>query len=182
MALGIALFVGFGLSYLALGDKGLVGTFRVGPWVAWTEVGSPRPDPYTRAYASRSGALQLARAEGIRFSASRDSDGQKLERACTYRVDGTTPVSAFWTLVATDNEGRIISRPGAALAMNSQRLAREDDGRAIIRVSSKLAAGNWLEITGEGNFELVLRLYDTSVFSGFGDFLDGLPAILREAC
>ncbi len=182
MCLSIALGLGFGLSYLALVDRGLFGTFRLGPWVAWTGVGSPEPDPYTRAYISRSRALQLARAEGIRFIASHDSAGQALERECTYRIAGSTPVSSFWTLFAVDNAFRIISREGTPLAMNSQRLARANDGAALIRVGPDLNAENWLEIEGRGNYRLVLTLYDSSIFSGFGSLVEVLPTILREAC
>ena len=182
MCLSTALGLGFGLSYMALVDRGLFGSFTLGPWVAWTGVGSPEPDPYTRAYVSRSGALQLARAEGIRFVASRDSAGQELDRSCTYRIDGNTPVSSFWTLFAVDRAFRLISREGTALAMNSQRLARTNEGTALVRVGPDLGADNWLEITGEGDFRLVLTLYDSSVFSGFGALVEVLPTILREAC
>lgn len=182
MCLSIALGVGFGLSYLALVDRGLFGTFNLGPWVAWAGVGSPEPDPYTRAYVSRTGALQLARAEGVRFIASRDSAGQILDRACTYRIDGNTPVSSFWTLFAVDRTFRIISREDGAMAVNSQRLARANDGTALVRVGPDLSADNWLETAGEGDFRLVLTLYDSSVFSGFGSLVLVLPTILREAC
>ena len=182
MSLSIALGLGLGLSYMALGDKGLFGTFRLGPWVAWTEVGSPEPDPYTRSYISRSGALQLARAEGIRFTALSDSEGKILDRTCTYRIEGGTPVSSFWTLMAVDRNFAIISRSGTPLALHSQRLVRNDDGTALIRISPYLSADNWLEIRGEGDFRLVLTLYDSSVFSGFGSLVDILPTILREAC
>ncbi len=179
---GIALLVGFSLSYLALDQARLFGTFRQEPWLTWKDVGSPRPDPYSRAYGARTGALFLTQAEGIRFVATRDSDGQTLRRNCAYRVDGTTPVSAFWTLVATDINGAIIARKGTPPAMDSRRLARNQDGSFLIRVSPALAAGNWLETSGTGNFELVLTLYDTSVFSGLGSLDDELPAILLEGC
>ncbi len=178
----IALVVGFSLSYLALDRGMLFGTFRQGPWLTWKDVGSPRPDPYTLAYGARSGALFLTRAEGIRFVAKRDSDGQKLERNCAYRVDGVMPVSAFWTLVATDLNGELITKKGTPPAMQSQRLARTEDGSVLIRASPFLAAGNWLEIAGTGNFELVLTLYDTTVFSGFGSLDKPLPSISLEGC
>jgi len=178
----IALMVGFSLSYLALEQGRLFGTFRQGPWLTWKDVGSPRPDPYSLAYGARTGALFLARAEGIRFVAKKDSDGQLLKRNCAYRVDGVMPVSAFWTLVATDPNGALISAKGTPPAINSRRLARNEDGSALIRVSPFLAAGNWLEIVGAGNFKLVLTLYDTSVFSGFGALDQPLPSILPEGC
>ena len=68
------------------------------------------------------------------------------------------------------------------MAMHSQRLARANDGSAVIRIGPDLAEGNWLEITGDGPFQLVLILYDTSVFSGFGSLVNALPSILLEGC
>ncbi len=182
LLIGTALLVGFSLSYVALEQGRLFGTYRQGAWLAWPNVGSPRPDPYSLAYGARSGALQLARAEGIRFVAVTDSDGQPLKRNCAYRVDGTMPASAFWTLVATDMSGTLINRETTPPAMHSQRLSRAEDGSVLIRVSSRLAPGNWLEITGTGRFRLVLTLYDSTVFSGLGSLEEALPAILPEGC
>jgi len=178
----IALLIGFSLSYLALDQARMFGTFRQGPWLSWKDVGSPRPDPYSMAYGAKTGALFLTRAEGIRFVATSDSNGQTLMANCAYRVDGTTPVSAFWSLVATDPNGELINQKATPPAMDSRRLARNRDGSFLIRVSPALAAGNWLETSGRGNFKLVLTLYDTTMFSGLGALDQQLPAILLEGC
>ena len=76
----VALVVGFGLSYYALTDGRLLGALKVGPWAAWPAVGSASPDPYTRAYLARTGALQLGQGEGLAFTAADDSDGHPLDR------------------------------------------------------------------------------------------------------
>jgi len=180
--ISVALLVGFGLTYLALEKGGLFGTLRIGPWVAWKEIGSPNPDPYTRAYAAISSGLEMARAEGIKFTAKQDSDGNVLVRNCSYRIDGTTPESAFWTLAAIDYNGASITRLGADIVMHSSRINRDEDGSFAINVGPILASGNWLETVGTGNFQLVLNLYDSTVFSGFGLQDDALPAIILEGC
>lgn len=183
LMLTVALGVGFGLSYLALTDAGrFFGARQVGPWIAWTEAGAPSPDPYTLAYIARNGALQLGRGEGIQFVAQTDSDGQPLDRDCTYRIDGRTPVATFWTLTVTDEDGTVVTRPGTPMTMHSARIARAGDGSAVIRVSKTLAAGNWLELAGDGPFQVVLTIYDSSVFSGLGTELGTMPAILNEGC
>lgn len=182
LALVTAIVTGFGLSYVALDRGGPVGTMKLGPWIAWTEVGSPEPDPYTRAYIARSGALHLARAEGLRFVARTDSDGETLDLECTYRIDGATPVAAFWTLTATDVTGALVTPPGMDMALHSSRLSRSDDGSATVRVGPQLSAGNWLEVAGTGPYELVLTIYDSSVFSGIGAFQNTLPSITKERC
>jgi hypothetical protein len=181
-AMAVALAVGFGLSWYALTDGRLFGALQVGPWTAWTQVGSPNPDPYTRAHLARAGALQLGLSEGLQFVATTDDSGQRLDRACRYRIDGTTPVAAFWTLQPTALDGAAIARDGGPLAFRSSRIARKPDGSLLLYVSRSLAPQNWLEITGDGPFSLVLTFYDTSVFAGLGTSVQSLPAITREAC
>lgn len=179
----VALVVGFGLSWYALSDGRFFGAIDVGPWAAWRDAGSPSPDPYTRAFVSRNGALQLGASEGLQFVATTDSDGQRLDRACRYRIDGTTPVATFWTLVPTSPEGVVITRPGSPAAFNSTRIARAGDGSMQLYVSRTLSPHNWLEISGEGPFQLALTLYDTIGFTGLGSSsVTTLPAIIREAC
>ncbi len=178
----VALCVGFGLSWYALSDGRFFGASRVGPWMAWREAGSPSPDPYTRAFVARAGALQLGVGEGLQFVATIDSDGRQLDRACRYRVDGSTPVATFWTLVPVDPEGSIITRPDGPRDFNSTRVARATDGSLQLYVSRTLSPRNWLEIGGDGPFSLVLTLYDPASFAGVGSSGATLPTIIREAC
>ncbi len=180
--IAVALVVGFGLSWYALSDARVVGAIHIGPWAAWRDAGSPTPDPYTRAYVARAGALQLGTSEGLQFVATTDSDGQRLDRRCRYRIDGTTPVATFWTLVPVGPNNEIITLPGGPPAFNSTRVARATDGSLQLYVSETLSPRNWLEITGSGPFSLVLTLYDTSSFAGVGTAEANLPAIIREAC
>jgi hypothetical protein len=179
---GVALCVGFGLSWYALSDGRLFGSMRIGPWSAWRDAGSPNPDPYTRAFVARSGALQLGISEGVQFVATTDSDGQRLDRGCRYRIDGTTPVATFWTLVPVAADGSIITRADGPTAFNSTRVARATDGSLQLYVSQTLSPRNWLEIGGDGPFSLILTLYDPASFAGVGSAAATLPAIIREAC
>ena len=181
--IGVALCFGFGLSWYALTDGRLFGALEIGPWQSWDEVGVPRPDPYTRAYIARSAGLELGVSEGLRFLAASDSDNRRLDRDCSYRIDGATPAARFWTLTAIDAEtGATITRPDAPTGFHSARLARTNDGSAELHVGRQLAPRNWLEIVGEGPFELVLTLYDTASATGTGGAVASLPAIIREAC
>lgn len=182
LMLVVALALGFGLSWYALNDGRLVGAAQIGPWTAWPRAGSPNPDPYTRAYLARNGALQLGLGEGVQFIASSDSDGQPLNRSCRYRIDGNTPQSTFWTLVPTAPDGSTIARPDGPMGFESSRIARAGDGSVQLYVSKTLAPLNWLEIGGDGPFWLVLNLYDTTAFSGVSSNDTTLPSIIREAC
>jgi hypothetical protein len=178
----VALAIGFSLSYYALSDGRLFGAYQVGPWVAWPQAGSPSPDPYSRAFVTRNGALQLGQSEGLQFVAAVDSDGRALERNCTYRIDGTTPLATFWTLVPTSGNGASVATPDGPPGFNSQRIARVNDGSVLLYVSKSISPRNWLEIAGDGYFSLVLTLYDTAFFSGVSSSAATLPAIIRERC
>jgi len=179
----VALGTGFGLSWYALNDGRLFGAIEIGPWQAWRDVGVPSPDPYTRAFIARSGALELGASEGLQFVATSDSDSQRLDRNCRYRIDGTTPAARFWTLVpVAPDTGAPIARADGPTEFHSARLSRGADGSVELYVSRTLAPRNWLEITGEGSFELVLTLYDTSSVQGTGGNVAALPAIIRESC
>lgn len=180
--LGVSLGIGFGLSYIALEKGALFGTIRVGPWLAWSQVGIPEPDPYTQAFMARNGALELARAEGIRFTAENDSNGQTLRRECSYRLKGTMPTSAMWTLLATDKEGISVTRQGAILALNNSRLVRESNGSVILYAGPVLREKNWLDIRGNGPFLLILNLYDSAIFSNLDAGESLLPSITLEGC
>ncbi|WP_417310283.1 DUF1214 domain-containing protein [Devosia sp.] len=181
LMLVVALAIGFGLSWYALTDGRFFGTIEIGPWSAWRDVGVPNPDPYTRAYISRAGALELGASEGMLFTATTDSDNRQLDRDCSYRIDGRTPVARFWTLAPVAPEtGASIARPDGPVELHSDRLARAPDGSIEIYISKTLSPRDWLEITGEGPFELLLTIYDSASLSGVGNA--ALPAIIRESC
>lgn len=181
MMIGIALGVGFGLSYYALTDGRLFGAAQVGPWTAWPDVGAAAPNPYTRGHLAREATLPLGQAEGLQFIATTDSDGEPLTRACTYRIDGKTPLATFWTLVALDADGINIAAPDVEPVMRSTGITRTNDGSIAINIGTRLMPGNWLELVGAGLFSLELTLYDTAVFSGFSSD-ESMPVILRGDC
>jgi hypothetical protein len=182
LTLAIALAVGFGLSWYALTDGRLFGAYQSGPWTAWPQAGTPAPDPYTRAFLTRNGALQLGKAEGLQLVATSDSDGRGLDRACRYRIDGRTPTATFWTLIPTGPDGASIARADGPPGFHSARVARANDGSMQLYVSKTLSPLNWVEVTGDGAFSLVLSLYDTPFFSGVGANETALPSIIRESC
>lgn len=181
-AIAVALATGFGLSYYALTDGRLFGASQIGPWVSWPDLGTASPNPYSRGHLTREAALQLGRAEGLKFVATTDSAGEALDLACTYTLEGHVPVSTFWTLVAVNGEGINLAAPGGELALRSSEIVRANSGAMIVHVGRSLAPGNWLELAGDGAFSLQLTLYDTTAFSGFSSDNDTMPAITRGAC
>lgn len=181
MMIAVALTVGFGLSYYALTDGRLFGAVQLGPWTAWPDIGSPSPNPYTRAHIAREGAVQLGRSEGLVFVATTDSDGTPLNLACSYRIDGHVPVSTFWTLVAVNDAWINLAAPDTVAALRSSEIVRVE-GAIRVHVGTKLQPLNWLELTGSGPFSLALTLYDTTALSGFASADAVMPSITNEGC
>ncbi|GHA29443.1 hypothetical protein GCM10007989_26290 [Devosia pacifica] len=181
MMVVVALLVGFGLSYYALTEGRFFGTLQSGSWTAWPDIGTPDPNPYTRAHIARLGQLQLGQSEGLQFIADTDSDGEPLTRSCSYRLEGTTPLATFWTLVAVDEDGRNIALPDTPPVIRSSDLARGADGSIQLNIGTRLSPLNWLALSGSGPFTLELRLYDTASFTDTGSSTR-MPTITRGAC
>lgn len=146
-------------------------------------MGGSAVDPYTGAKVVADGSLPLGAAEGLAFEAVMDEDGTLLRLECSYRLEGITPPAKLWTLVAYAPDGAAVTpSPGGNSAKYSGNLMRFPDASFIINISRSPKAGNWISIQGNGNFKLVLRLYDTPVTSSSGLIEPVMPKILRTGC
>lgn len=183
LALGIAV-VGGGYSvWYALQAQDGVGVVTVGAWTAYPDVGTADSDPYSKARVAREGVLALGRAEGLSFSAQRDSAGAPLLRQCSYRIEGVVPSARFWTLHATDPAGALVGSGGLrAPALHSYELLRSFGDAVVIAVAPRPAPGNWLATSGSGAMALVLTLYDTPIASSTGLADIRMPNILKVGC
>ena len=183
LSVTIALGLGAWTAHQALELSSDLGTVAVGPWRANPLGGSPDADPYSRAVLARIGNLTLGGGEGIGFRAIEDSAGRPLQRQCSYVLTGDTPPARVWTLAAYMPDGRLLSpgdgRPGW---LSSRSLMRAEDNSTSLVVGPEAAAGNWLALTGRGNFILALTLYDSpaSTSSGVGSL--ALPSLTRGTC
>ena len=173
-----------GLSaHLALRESLGIGGIRAGAWTAWPFASGADADPYTVARVSRDGTIPLGASEGLAFEATGDDGGRALDLACDYTISGMTPPAKLWTLAAYDGRGKLVkSVSGYPAAMQSARLLRFADGSFRIQVSSKPRSGNWLAISGEGSFQLVLSIYDTPVTGSTGMAAPVMPSIRFEGC
>lgn len=183
IALAIALGGGAGSVWLALDRDFEFGTVTIGSWAAHPQHGTPDADPYARARFSREADLTLGRAEGLVFTARRDAEGDPLRVRCDYRVEGSLPPARFWTLFARDGGGRVVVPTGnRAPALHSYALLRQEDDMVVTTVSRHPAPGNWLALSGSGQFVLVLTLYDAAIASGARIGEVELPRVLRMGC
>jgi hypothetical protein len=165
-------------------DRGIAfGAVSVGPWTAYPDRGTPAADPYSRARFARTGDLSLGQAEGIVFSARRDSEGAPLRPECDYSVEGPVPPARFWTLHIREDPEDGTPRPvGRNSALHSLSILRGEDGSFSITVSAYPAPGNWLRSLGGHDMALALTLYDTAVSATARAAEVELPHIRRIAC
>lgn len=165
-------------------DRGFgFGAVDIGPWTAFPDRGTPAADPYSRARFARQGYLAIGQVEGIVFTAMRDSLGLQLSSACAYQVEGPVPPSRLWTLHTAQHENGGVETSGpAGTALHSLAILRREDGSFDIPVSRHPSPGNWLRVSGSGEFALVLTLYDTAVATTSRAVDVELPLIRRLAC
>ena len=179
----LALVVGIASAVWATDHLPFFGVLKIGDWTAYPSVGRSDPDPYTRAYLARTGALPLATAEGVAFEMHADSDGRPLNAACSYRIAGTTPTARRWTLrIERGGIAFDAGNPALPVALHSRGLLHDTDGDFEIGVSPVPVPGNWLYTGPDGPFSLILTLYDTTIASDVGLTKLTMPEVKFEGC
>ena len=187
LELFFVLLVGLGLgsylSWTSIQRQHGFGAINIGSWTAWPLAGSPSADPYTKAKVAADGDVPLGAAEGLAFQALQDSKGRPLKLECRYVVSGQTPPARFWTFSAHDTKNTPIRLDnGQISSIVSTIILRDTAGKFSIEVGSQLASGNWLPITGKGDFKLFLRLYDSPITSTSGIVDPEMPTIVEQGC
>lgn len=183
LALAIAVGGGAASVGLVLNSQEGIGAVKVGSWTAFPDIGTPDADPYSKARVARDGILALGRAEGLSFIAERDSGGALLKRECSYRIEGSVPVARFWTIHASD-KAQVALKSGMRRDpdLHSLEVLRQPDNSVEISVGAQPMPGNWLAVSGVGDMNLILTLYDTPIASSTGLSDIEMPRIVREQC
>ncbi len=175
--------LGLSATYVTLERGWGFGAVRSGPWIAWPKTGLPDIDPYSKAAIARTGETPLGTAEGVRFIASSDGDGQKLTARCDYKISGTVQPARYWTVTVMDTEGFVIANPLDRYGFTSSELLRDELGNFEISIATEARPGNWLPLGRDGTFFLMLSLYDTTISSLAAHSDAALaPLIQRGAC
>ena len=178
---GMAL--GLGATALVLDPR--IGLFQVhaGVWRLSPKAGTSDVDPYTRAQLARTGEIPMGLAEGLKLTAAVDSTGQLLDSQCDYVFSGHIPPARYWTLTLNTPDGQLAGDPAARHGLTSSEILRRADGAFEIAIARNARPGNWLPVSVQGSFLLVLRLYDTAV-SATASVVESntLPEVKRAAC
>lgn len=181
--LAIGLGVGSVTANYSLDRTYSLGAINTGPWSAWPFAGGSEVDPYTNARFTADGTIPLGAAEGLTFEAITDSGGTPLRANCNYRVTGNTSATRLWTIAAYNDNGKLVREDVEGLsAAFSGRIIRFPDSTFNIKLSKSPRSGNWMGLEGNGNFKLILRLYDTPITSNSGVIEPTMPDIVLEEC
>jgi hypothetical protein len=177
------LFLGGFTAWYSIQHAHRIGAINVGPWTAFPFASADQIDPYTIARSVAEGTVPLGATEGLSFEAVTDSQGRALSLQCEYRVEGATPPAKVWTLVTYDNSGKTVTpAPGGRSSIYSNAVVHFPDGTFMITVARFPRPGNWLAISGNGEYRMVLRLYDTPVTSSAGSSSPAMPQVVRVDC
>ncbi len=179
----VGLALGLAATAVVLGRGWQPGAVAVGPWVTHPRIGTTAIDPYAQADLARSGGVPMSSSEGLSFTATTDDTGFRLVRTCSYRLSGGMPPARFWTLTATDRDGRTIDDAARRSAFVSTTVIRDAVGPVTIEVGPEARPGNWLPLSGDGPLTLTLRLYDTPLTGNTAEIAGAaLPGIARRSC
>ncbi len=161
----IALFIVGGIAIGSISawymiEKGsALTTSQTGSWQLWIHAGDVGADPYTLAHMSRNGRLPITSSNALYFAATHDSEGEKIAADCDYALAGKPLASDWWSLAVYTSNGRHIKNKSDRSSINSSSVLRFENGSFTINLAQRARPGNWIEIAGEDDLTLMLRLY-----------------------
>jgi hypothetical protein len=178
--------LGIGSVVLAARFIGNAAFIENGPWHTSLATGSREAGPYLRLVVAGAGLLALNRSEAIYFFADTDSNGDKLNGACTYQVAGQLPQSRWWSLTVYGADHYLIpnnERRYSASPANS-------GGSAVNQLEVVVGPGrlddqagdNWIPTANVAHFQLTLRLYQPGAAAATNPAAISLPSIVKEGC
>jgi hypothetical protein len=160
-------------------------TTSAGSWKVWLHDGDMGADPYTLAHMSRSGRLPITSSNALYFIATEDNEEEGIAADCDYVVAGKPLAADWWSLALYTTDGRLIQGADKTSFVNSSSLLRLADGGYEINLAQKARQGNWIELTGEEDLVLMLRLYGihaTKDTKRNDSIEQNLPTIRRVDC
>ena len=179
-----AIFFGaaFGLGTAFLSVTGGRGELHAGVWATSLVYGSTEADIYTRARVALFGLLALSREQTVYYTAARDGAGAALSGDCTYVVTGRDFDARWWSITAYGPDSYLIANGEGVYSYSKTTVAREPNGRFVIRVSADEQPGNWLPVRRGARFDMTARLYnpDAAVIEDPEGVL--LPTVVKEGC
>lgn len=105
----------------------------------------------------------LTKKEVIYLNTSEDSEGNPIDAASEYVIEGKKFDARYWSITAYDQDGFLIPNKLNNYSYNFENIAYNPDGHSFkIHLSAKDKESNWLPITHAKKVSLVIRLYQPS--------------------
>lgn len=159
------------------------GDVHAGSWTGLVSAGTRDADPYARALFAKRGETPIGITEGLSFLSKTDQTGEPLRASCDYVVTGNIPAARYWTVTLLSADGRVLPVSSERYGFTSAELLRKPDGSFEIIISPEARAGNWLQSAAGRDFQIMLRLYDTSLSaSAYSVPVQSMPRIERGRC
>jgi hypothetical protein len=161
LLLGLAgMLIGAALAFFWFRHPSADATIAIGAWRANLEAGSQSAGLFSRARIAANGLLALNRGETIYFVAAQDDAGNTLSGACQYDVVGPAPAARWWSITLYGEDLFLVANPANRFSFNQANVTLDADKTFHIVVADKQQSGDWLPAPPDGNFLLVLRLYN----------------------
>ena len=158
------------------------GMVEIGPWQTGKSFGTVDANALTRAKVALSGLLALPAKEAMYFTATRDSDGRKLNGRCTYDVRGGTLDGRWWSITLYEGEGWLVKNAANRWSIPASAVSTDPQGRWSFTVSPHAQSGSWLPTGSVDAFDLTLRLYHPAADIIKNPEKAQLPTIERKEC
>lgn len=137
----------------------LPGDHTIGDWSVLETAASDQASALERAAWARSGFAIMPRERALYFTRTTASNGRDLEGGCRYRITGTAPTAAWWSLMVYDARLSTISSDGPT-SINSDNVQLDARGGYTAYLSGAREPGNWLSNRTSGTLVIVYRIYE----------------------
>jgi hypothetical protein len=149
------LAIGLGSAVMRLSEAGSVAVPGNTAWVELDPASGNEMLPY--ALGLYLGAGQVPPSFTVRqFKRIRDEEGNALRGDCAYVLEGKVPPARWWTLAATDAQGRVVNPQSVIVAGQA---FRDAEGAMRVSFAPWPIAGNWVRVDS-GTYGLMLALHD----------------------
>lgn len=174
--------LGIGSALFAVRMVADVESTASGPWRTHATYGEASPTPWLRTAQAMTGLFALPKEQALLFTAFTDSEGQRLDAACAYRLTGAPPAGDWWSLTLYGRGQFLLPGPEKRWSVDAGSVETGHDGGVEIAIGGPSGAANGISTGGaEGSFSLTLRVYGPEAGAGPPG---GAPLfrIEREAC
>lgn len=134
----------------------------VGGWHGDWAAGSPAAGAGHRAWIAKNGLLAMSNKEAVYLVTDEDTDGAKLDAACTYEVSGGGQDAYWWSVTLYDASGFLPRNDGGALSIDASQVGSVEGAWTATISQARPPEGFWLSSEKAGDFNLLLRLYRPS--------------------